>query len=191
VTDHVPFEPESIIVVSDLGQIQAFVDPVRVRILRVFQRQEATASEMASIVGLDESTVTGAINSLVDLKLVRTVGQRERENVVEDAYRATARIFDVQPEPAHNHMVMAPVAEATLNAVVRDVVASLKSWPDQKMNYEGRRRRLSITRALEFDQRLNELLAEYWGDPEEPVDEDGQEPVMAFSGIWYRSPDTT
>lgn len=190
-TDDVRFEPESVLVVSDLGQLQAFIDPVRVGILRIFQRQEATAGEIASIVGHPESTVTDVVRSLLGLHLLRVVGRRARGNGAEDVYRATARIYDLQPEPAHNGMVMAPVAEATLDAVTREVVTSLTSWPDQKMNYESRRKRMPIAQAMEFNDKLNELLAEYWGDPDQPVEEDGKEPVMAFSGIWYRFPDKT
>lgn len=182
------FEPESITVISDLGQLKAFIDPVSVGILRVFQRQEATAREVASFIGKPEQAVMEIVRSLVDLSLVRVVGGQERGDGLEDVYRATARIFDLQPEPAHNGIIMAPVAEATLGAVSQEVVTSLKSWPDQKMNYESRRKRLSLAQMLEFDDRLNELLAEFWGNPEEPVEEDGNEPVMAFSGIWYRFP---
>jgi hypothetical protein len=178
-------------VVSDLGQLQAFIDPVRVNVLRIFQRQEATARDATSIVGVPEATVTDVIRALLDLRLLRVVGQREGDDGVEDVYRASARMYDLQPEPAHNGMVMAPVAEATLTAVTREVVTSLTTWPDQRMNYESRRRRLTFARAMEFNDRLNELLAEFWGDPDQPVEEDGNEPVMAYSGIWYRFPDKT
>lgn len=189
--DDFRYKPESVMVVSDLGQLQAFIDPTRVNVLRIFQRQEATAREATSILGESQATVTEVIRVLLNVRLLRVVDQREGDDGVEDVYRASARIYDLQPEPAHNGMVMAPVAEATLTAVTREVVTSLTAWPDQRMNYESRRRRLTFARAMEFNDRLNELLAEFWGDPDEPVEEDGKEPVMAYSGIWYRFPDET
>jgi len=188
-TDDSRYEPEPILVISDLGQLKAFVDPLRVSILRVFQRQEATTRQVASLVSEPESTVTEVVQALLDVHLLRVVGQHDGDDGAQEVYRATARIYDLQPEPAHNGMVMGPVAEATLHAVTREVVTSLTTWPDQRMNYESRRRRLSTARAMEFDERLNELLAEFWGEPGQPLEEDGNDPVMAFSGIWYRFPD--
>src|SRR5690606_39349137 len=59
-----------------------------------------------------------------------------------EIYRASARIYDLQPEPDDNAVVMAQLAAATLSAVTREVVSSLSDWPDQRMNYESRRRRI-------------------------------------------------
>src|SRR5690606_18520162 len=106
-----------------------------------------------------------------------------------EIYRASARIYDLQPEPDDNAVVMAQLAAATLSAVTREVVSSLSDWPDQRMNYESRRRRIPPSRMTEFNERLNELLAEFWGDPEAPVDDESDDPGMAFSSIWYRYPD--
>jgi hypothetical protein len=84
---------------------------------------------------------------------------------------------------------MAPVANATLDSIRHDVVTSLTQWPDQRMNFESRRLRMSRARTMEFNDRFVELLAEFWGDPDHPVEDEPDEPVMAFAGIWYRFPD--
>jgi hypothetical protein len=181
------FEPAPFLVVSDLGQLRAFVETSKINILRVLQRQEATSTDVASIIGEPESVVAEEIRALHELRLIRYIGEDDKG---QEVYRAAARIYDLQPEPEDNGVVMAQLAAATLTAVTREVVSSLSDWPDQRMNYESRRRRIPPSRMTEFNERLNELLAEFWGDPEAPVEDDSNDPVMAFSSIWYRYPDT-
>jgi hypothetical protein len=153
----------------------------------VLQRETATRDQLAALVEEPLETVSDHIRALVSLRLIRKVSGDAEDAV----YRATARIYDLQPEPRDHAMVMAPVANATLDAVRHDVVSSLREWPDQMMNFESRRLRMSQARAIEFNEKLIELLGEYWGNPDHPVDEDPDAPVMAFAGIWYRFPPTS
>lgn len=185
--DHHDFEPEPTQVVSDLGQLLAFHDPVKIQLLRVLQREEASCATLASATGEPVATVAAHVHALVGLGLIRHLGH----NGQDDMYRATAKIFDLQPEPRDAARVMAPVAAATLDSVRQDVVSSLREWPDQLMNYESRRLRMSQARVMEFNDRLIELLGEFWGNPDHPVEEDPDGTVMAFAGIWYRFPDNT
>lgn len=182
--DH-DFEPEPTQVVSDLGQLLAFHDPVKIQMLRILQRERASCGMLASATGEPVDAIDRHIQALLSLGLVRHLGHDGED----DVYRATARIFDLQPEPRDNALVMAPVAAATLDSVRQDVVTSLREWPDQMMNYESRRLRMSQARAMEFNDRLIELLGEFWGNPDHPVEEDPDAPVMAFAGIWYRFAD--
>lgn len=185
--EYMDFEPAPTQVVSDLGQLLAFNDPVKIQLLRLLQREKATGEELASAIGEPVEAVSGHLQALVSLRLVRQVGEEKTGGV----YRATARIYDLQPEPKDSALVMAPVANATLDAVRHDVVTSLETWPNQLMNFESRRLRMSHARAMEFNEKLIELLGEYWGNPDHPVDDEPDEPVMAFAGIWYRFPDIT
>lgn len=181
------FEPEPMQVVSDLGQLLAFNDSINVQLLRILQREQSTIDHLANTVEESVDIVSAHLRSLLSLGLVRDVGQKKEGGP--RSYRATARIFDLQPEPRDTAQVMAPVANATLDAVRLDVVSSLREWPDQTMNFESRRLRMSKARAMEFNEKLIELLGEYWGNPDHPVDDDPDEPVMAFAGIWYRFPE--
>lgn len=182
---HHDFEPEPTQVVSDLGQLLAFHDPVKIQLLRVLQREEASCPALAVATGESLETVTEHVRALVNLGLIRHLGNDGQD----DVYRAMAKIFDLQPEPRDTARVMAPVAAATLDSVRHDVVTSLREWPDQMMNYESRRLRMSQARIMEFNDRLIELLGEFWGNPDHPVDEDPDAPVMAFAAIWYRFAD--
>lgn len=185
--DH-DYEPEPTQVVSDLGQLLAFHDPIKIQLLRVLQREKASCEALSTAFGAPVGTISGHIRELLALGLIRQVGHDQEQG---DLYRATARIFDLQPEPRDAARVMAPVAAATLDSVRRDVVTSLREWPDQMMNYESRRLRMSQARAMEFNDRLIELLGEFWGNPDHPVQEDPDAPVMAFTGIWYRFPNSS
>lgn len=183
--EYMDFEPAPTQVVSDLGQLLAFNDPVKIQLLRLLQREKATSERLAAAIGEPVDLVSSHIEALVSLHLVSQVGEEASGGV----YRATARIYDLQPEPRDSAMVMAPVANATLDAVRHDVVMSLEEWPNQLMNFESRRLRMSHARAMEFNEKLIELLGEYWGNPDHPVEDEPDEPVMAFAGIWYRFPD--
>lgn len=182
--DH-DFEPEPTQVVSDLGQLLAFHDPIKIQLLRVLQREEASCEALSTALGEPVDTISGHIRTLLALGLLRQVGHAGEQA---DVYRARARIFDLQPEPRDAARVMAPVASATLDSVRQDVVNSLRAWPNQMMNYESRQLRMSQARAMEFNDRLIQLLGEFWGNPDQPVDEEAGAPVMAFGGIWYRFP---
>lgn len=186
--DRHDFEPAPTQVVSDLGQLLAFHDPIKIQLLRVLQREKASCEQLASAIGEPVETVGRDIKELVSLGLIRRVGDEDGRG---DLYRATARIFDLQPEPRDAARVMAPVAAATLDSVRQDVVTSMREWPDQLMNFESRRLRMSQARAMEFNDRLIELLGEFWGNPDHPVEEDPGAPVMAFAGIWYRFADNS
>ncbi len=47
---------------------------------------------------------------------------------------------------------------------------------------------MSPERLAEFYARMQELIAEYWGDPDRPVDEDPEEDVMAMAAVMFRFP---
>jgi DNA-binding transcriptional ArsR family regulator len=181
--------PEACQVVSDLGQLTAFVDPMKMRILRVLQHQEATTEHLAEIVGEGKATVSDQIHALLNLRLITKVDQKGRDGTGQDIYRATARVYNLRPEPREYGTLSASIAAATLDSVTKEVVGSLTQWPSQRMNYEGRRTRMSYDRATEFNDKLLELIAEYWGSPDQPVDENPADPLMAFIGAWYRFPE--
>lgn len=183
------FEPEPFQVVSDLGQLRVWEDPEKVRILRILQHKEATTTTVAELVELPEPIVAEHVDELCDLEMLKVVGHEERNGHRDRLYRATARIYRLRPEPIEAGAVMAAVASATMESVKEELVTSLTEWPDQRLNYEGRRTRMSQARAVEFNERLLELISEFWGTTEEPIDGSPDDPLMAFVGFWYRFPE--
>lgn len=181
--------PEPLQIVSDLGQLTAFANRGQSQILRILQRQEATLDELAAIIEEPASAIDRNIQALKELVLIRVVDQRERDGKLEDVYRATALMFNLRPEPRDLEKISLPVAVSLLDMLSKEILTSLETWPDQRSNFEGRRARIPLRRVVEFNERLGELLAEYWGSPGDPIEEDPNDPVMSFIGFWYRFPE--
>jgi DNA-binding transcriptional ArsR family regulator len=181
--------PASIQIVSDLGQLTAFANRDQSRILRILQRQEATVGELVGLTDVPASTIDGHVQSLRDLVLIRVVGTRENEGSVQDVYRATSLMFMLRPEPRDMENISLPMAVAILDMLSGEILTSLEMWPDQQSNLESRRTRLPVKRVMEFNDRLGELLSEFWGNPSDPIEENPDDPVMSFVGFWYRFPE--
>jgi DNA-binding transcriptional ArsR family regulator len=163
------------------------------RILRILQRQEATIPALASAIGESEQVVERHVRELSDRRIV-TVVEQESRALPHAVYRATALIYNFRPDPADvgtpaTSFAGATVAAATLDSVTSEVLASLTTWPDQRLGYEGRRRRMPYARAAEFHEKLADLVNEYWGETGEPDDDDIDDPMLAFVGFWYRFPE--
>ena len=67
-------------------------------------------------------------------------------------------------------------------------MASATLWPEQPPSWEGRRAKLAPERLAEFEQRLQALIAEYWGSPDAPAGDDPDGPTMALVTAVYRFP---
>lgn len=192
--DKARFEPESFQIVSDLGQLRLFANPMKMRILRILQRQEATVAQLAGMVGEPDEAITRHLDDLTGRRLVRSVDRQVRDGQIRDVYRATALIYQLRPDPADvrtpaTSLTGATVAAATMDSLTSEIVTSIETWPDQRMNYEGRRVRMPYARAEEFNEKLVRLVNEYWGSPEEPRHGDEDDPLLAFIGFWYRFPE--
>lgn len=187
--NNVHWTPLPIQIVTDLGQLTAFGHPDMSRIIRVLQRQEASANGLSRILDIPESTLTAHLQRLTDLVLVRVVGTSEGDDGPEDMYRATAKMFNLKPDPRELGLVATPMAVAMLDTLSREILSSVEAWPDQTMYCEARRARIPVNRALEFNDRMVELLREFWGDDVEPVEENPELPLLSFAGVWYRVPE--
>lgn len=188
------FEPEAQQIISDLGQLQLFTNPLKMRLLRILQRQEATLDELGVMVSEAEDVVDRHVSELTERHLVRTVGRQVRNGQVRNVYRATARIYQLRPEPINpvrpaTTFTGTAFAAATLDSIESELLTSIETWPNQRLNYEGRRARMPYARAEEFNEKLVRLIDEYWGDGGEPVDEDPDDPLLSFIGLWYRFPE--
>lgn len=192
--DKARFEPESFQIVSDLGQLRLFANPMKMRILRILQRQEAMIPQLAGMVGESEEAVSRHLEDLTGRRLVRMIDRQVRDGKIRDVYRATALIYQLRPDPSDvrtpaTSLTGATMAAATMDTVTSEIVTSIETWPDQRMNYEGRRVRMPYARAEEFNEKLVRLVNEYWGSPDEPREGDPDDPLLAFIGFWYRFPE--
>lgn len=181
-------EPEPFRTVSTAKELKAFADPIRNRILHILAAREATNQQLSAILDEPQAKVLHHVRVLLDAGLIRLVDQQVRGGNVEKFYRATARVYGFRPDPGLPEDFAGPVSVAGLESVAQELGASLKAWPDQPLYWEGRRARMSPERLAEFYARMQELIAEYWGDPDRPVDEDPEEDVMAMAAVMFRFP---
>jgi DNA-binding transcriptional ArsR family regulator len=179
-----PFQPRPFQIVSDPRQLKALSEPLRNRVLRILADREATNQQLAEMLGEPQAKTFHHVRVLVDAGLVRLVDQRIRGGNVEKYYRATARLFGFRPGPEET----APLASAVFESITQELVASVTLWPDTPPMWEGRRARIPADRLAEFEERLQTLIGEYWGNPEEPVEEDPDIDSMAFIALTYRFP---
>lgn len=182
------FEPEPFRVVSDLRQLKAFTDPIRNRLLHLLANQEATNQQLASMLDEPQAKVLHHVRFLLEVGLIRLVEQRVRGGNVEKFYRATARLYGFRPDPADIETITGPVSGAMFESVTQELVASLKLWPDQPHYWGTRRGRLTPERVKEFDERLLALIAEFWGDLNEPAAGDPEADLIALATTIYRFP---
>ncbi len=181
-----PFEPERVQIVSDLGQLRAFSHPVQARVLRILQKDEATEAEVAVQIGADIPSVREAITTLQNARLVVEAGQRDDGAAL---YRAAARFYGFRPEPGDLGLVAGPLSAALAQVVGQELHESMTAWPSQRMIGQLRRARLSPARLAEFEDRFEALVNEFWGSPDQPVDEREADPVLSLASVVYRYPE--
>lgn len=192
--DKARFEPEAHQIISDLGQMRLFANPMKMRLLRILQHQEATLGQLAGLLGEERDVISRHLGQLSARRLVKTVDRQVRDGHICDVFRATALIYQLRPDPSDirtqaTSLSGATVAAATMDSLSSEIVTSIETWPDQRMNYEGRRAHMPYVRAEEFNEKLVRLVDEYWGSPDTPIDGDPGDPLLAFIGFWYRFPE--
>lgn len=180
------FEPDSFQTISDLGQLKAFTHPLQARMLRILQKDAGTASRLAAIVEEPEDRVQQHLDTLIQAGLVKKTGEDADGHAV---YRAGARYYGFSPDPSQHEMVAGPLSLALLEAVGSELSLSMNAWPSQRMIGQLRRARLSPARVMEFTDRFEALVEEFWGSPDRPVDEKEGDPVISLASVVYRYPD--
>ena len=183
-SNHERFQPRPFQIISEPRQLKAFTDPLRNRILHILSDREATNQQLAAALDQPQAKVLHHVRFLLDTELIRLVDQRIKGGNVEKYYRATARLYGFRPDPGE----FEPLPAAVFESVLQELVASLRLWPDQPLQWEGRRGRLAPERLNEFDDQLMALISKYWGGPDEPAHDDSDADQMAFATVTYRFP---
>jgi DNA-binding transcriptional ArsR family regulator len=179
-----PFEPVPFQIVSDPQQLKAFADPIRNRIMHILADREATNQQLAVALGEAQAKVLHHVRFLLDAGIIVLVEQRIKGGNVEKFYRATARLYGIRAEPIVEGSLTGPVFEA----VLQEIVTSETLWPSQQQTWELRRNRIAPDRLAEFTARLNSLITEYWGGPDQSAAPDPNADLMAFVSISFRHP---
>lgn len=177
-------EPVPYQVISEPQQLKAFADPLRIRIMHILADRPATNQQLATALGEPGAKVLHHVRALLAADLIRLVDQRISGGNVEKYYRATAHLYGFRPGPDDSETL----SGAMFDSVTQELVASLRLWPEQGVNWEGRRARISADRLEEFNSRLRDLIAEYWGGPDGTAANDPDGELMSFAAVSYRFP---
>lgn len=180
------FEPDSFQTISDLGQLRAFTHPLQARMLRVLQKYQMSASHLAETIGESPEAIHDHLRALMHAGLVHEIAAADGQDA---AYRAGARYYGFRPDPSDLELVAGPLSLALLEAVGHELSLSMSTWTAQRMIGQLRRARLSAARVVEFEDRLEALVNEFFGSPDQPLDEKAGDPVMSFASVVYRYPD--
>ncbi len=178
------FEPAPFQIVRDPQQLKAFSDPIRNRVLHLLTDREATNQQLAALLKEPQAKVLYHVRFLLGVELITLVREQIKGGNVEKYYRATAKMYGLRPDPGDFGSISAPIFES----VAQELAACENQWPDLLPSWELRRLRLPSERVEEFQQRLLDLIAEYWGGPEAQVPDDPSSPAMAFAAVTYRYP---
>ncbi len=178
------FEPAPFQIVRDPQQLKAFSDPIRNRVLHLLTDREATNQQLAALLNEPQAKVLYHVRFLLGVELITLVREQIKGGNVEKYYRATAKMYGLRPDPGDLGSISAPIFES----VAQELAACENQWPDLLPNWELRRLRLPPERVEEFQQRLLDLIAEYWGGPEAQVADDPRSPAMGFAAVTYRYP---
>lgn len=183
-TVHEGFTPVPFEIVSEPRQLKAFADPLRIRVLHLLSDREATNQQLAAALGESQAKVLHHVRSLLDSGLIVLVAERIKGGNVEKYYRATARLYGIRAAPGEGTSLAGPVFEGLL----QEIVAAESRWPGQPQSWEMRRVRLGPERITEFRERLNALIAEFWGDWDDPAPDQPGAPLMSFASVTFRHP---
>ena len=178
------FTPAPFQIVDSPQQLKAFTDPLRLRVLDALRDRAATNQQLADAFGEPQAKVLYHLRFLLDAGLIQLVDQQVKGGNVEKYYRAVARMFGLRPPTGQ----LGDQAVASLEMLRQELMASAAAWPEAEIGWEVRRTRLAPERAEEFYQRLNDLIAEYWGGPERAAVEDADAPRLCLAAVIFRDP---
>lgn len=87
------FEPVPVHVLTDLDQLKVLADPLRVRILEILCRREATTKQVADDLGETPTKLYHHVEALERVGLIRLTRTRPKRGTLEKYFRAVALSF--------------------------------------------------------------------------------------------------
>lgn len=176
--DHLPLLPGDVpVIMPDLPsrltisteqQFKAISDMVRSRILGIIQHQPLTAKQIALRLQATTGAIGHHLHVLEEAGLVKVVARRITRGIVASYYTRTARIYDYDLPPAvrGDH----PIDRDTFARFQAELMDSIISYgqEDTVRSDAFPRVRLSLEKAVEYQQRFNALIDEVIEEKPDP-----------------------
>jgi DNA-binding transcriptional ArsR family regulator len=162
--------PQPVYIIDEPEQVKAFTDPLRARVLRLLAQQAMTNQQLADTLGEPHAKVLYHVRFLLDLGLIKLVDTQIKGGNVEKYYRAIARVFDIRATAQADEETNLAVATSLLENMRHDFLASVVAYPDEQSYIHTAAARMPEEKVAEFNQRVRDLMAEYFVPGEPPDD---------------------
>lgn len=150
-------------------QFKAFGEPTRERMLSILQQRPVTAKQLAALLGIAPGTAGHHLQTLEAAGLAQVVARRLVRGIVAKYYTRTARmfLFDRYDEVGDFSALVSFLESAQIE--LRDAEQARAGAPT---GYGGfPHARITRERALEYRQRIDDLITEFLAEPSDPLGE--------------------
>lgn len=160
-------------IIEDLDTLKVISDPLRLQVLEITLDHAHTVKQIAAKLDIPASKLYYHINLLDKHDLVAVASTRIVSGIVEKSYRSAARSFRVQrgllnptSNPDSNVNLVVDVIFDGAKSDIKDSVAYglvdlSDSAAELKLSIMRAMTRLTPDEAIEFQQRLNELIDDF------------------------------
>ena len=147
-------EKKDIMVIRDPDVIKIITESTRRKILALLKINDLSISQLAEMLGKDQSTVYRHIKKLEACGIVMPVGERKIHHIPEAVYGRLARSYLIVPEIDEGHP--SPSVYYTRDTIkkVMDVL--------ENMGYDIESRRIVSREMYKFSKKVDSLLFEDW-----------------------------
>lgn len=150
-------------------QLKALSDSRRLELVKQLVERPLTVAQLAEAVGEDKSKLYYHLKALETLGLIEVIETRQKGNLLEKIYRATAKLYTVDRSLFRNEHDMEMVSTSVnslLDSAAAEVnrLATSQMTPeqvDQKLLQFHRLVRIPESRREEFGTRIDALLEEF------------------------------
>lgn len=150
-------------------QLKAMSDSRRLELLKQLVEQRLTVAQLAEAVGEDKSKLYYHLKELETNGLIEVVETRQKGNLLEKLYRATAKLYTVDRSLFRNEHGMEMVS-TSINSLLDTAAADVHRLANSGMEHEEveakllhfhRLVRIPESRREEFSERLKALLKDF------------------------------
>lgn len=150
-------------------QLKAMSDPRRLELVKHLVERRLTVTQLAEAVGEQKSKLYYHLKELEAHRLIEVVETRQKGNLLEKIYRATAKLYTVDRSIFRNEHDMEMVS-ASVNSMLDSAAAEMNRLATSAMNpaevdlkllHFHRLIRIPKDRRDEFGARIDALLKEY------------------------------
>lgn len=153
---------------NELSQVHAIADPLRMRILAAFCRQQLTTKQVAKVLDETVNKLYHHVDTLEKAGLIQLMEKKKNRGTLEKYYRAVAahftlspQLFEVRLQPASSTEVTEVMFSAALQSTLSEVKESLEKKRIRAHDKHGFFTRLHIQTSRTNIETLQEALQKW------------------------------